>query len=676
MGGRLLAFAHRWREITTDSFVLSILSAGYSVNLNPLPAGFQLRRVTRLPRDPRRLRELHSEIESLLSKGAIIPVRDSPTLLLSSVFLTPKRSGGLRLILNLKRLNRFVDSPPFKMETLPTILPLLSPHDWAVSIDLQDAYLHIPIAPESQRFLGFKIGDHTFCYKALPFGLRSAPRVFTRIVRVVAAFLRRQGLRVYCYLDDWLLVAPSRSILLDHTERLIQVVQNLGFIINWEKSALEPTQIPEFLGATLDIPHQLARPAPHRMTSLMREARALSRRRSATAKCWLRVLGMMASMVDLVPNCRFHMRPIQLHLLRVFRPSRDNLNKQITLTNEVRSSLAPWYRRSFLSQGKPFRQRPPSVTITTDASLLGWGAHMGDHHLRGIWTPARARLHINILELLAVHLALQGFRHMITGRSVLVRTDNNTVVAYLNKQGGTRSRTLCLLTRKILQWTFKRHISIQAVYIPGVDNHIADFLSRGCSLPTEWQLNSRIMDQIFLSYGRPQVDLFASALNAQLPLYCSKYRDPRAMATDAFSIPWSSMTAYAFPPIALIPRILLKIQADGAEVLLLAPLWPRRPWFPLLLELLAGIPSRLPPWENLIHQPGTQILHPHPDRLCLTLWPLCGDVRRRRVFRTGLPLWSRSHCANRPGILMIPDWPISRHGVTNNRWIRPRLLSA
>ncbi|XP_041465190.1 uncharacterized protein LOC121415880 [Lytechinus variegatus] len=97
------------------------------------------------------------------------------------------------MILNLKKLNRFIENKPFKMECLSKILPLLRPHDWAASIDLSDVYLHVPITRSSQHLLGFAIGGDTYQYQALPFGLRSAPRFFTRLVRVIAAELRRRG---------------------------------------------------------------------------------------------------------------------------------------------------------------------------------------------------------------------------------------------------------------------------------------------------------------------------------------------------------------------------------------------------------------------------------------------------------------------------------------------------
>ena len=102
------------------------------------------------------------------------------------------------------------------METLKLILPNLRRHDWAVSIDLKDAYLHVPVHPQSRRLLGFKYQGLTYVYKVLPFGLKDSPWVFTRVVATLIAHLRLQGIRIFFYLDDWLLVAVSQSLLLSH----------------------------------------------------------------------------------------------------------------------------------------------------------------------------------------------------------------------------------------------------------------------------------------------------------------------------------------------------------------------------------------------------------------------------------------------------------------------------
>ena len=282
VGCRLQAFNPAWAAITDDAYVLSIVRSGLVVELSePLPGGV-IRMPT--PRTPPHVRAgMAAEITALLNKGVIEPMADHPRVCLSPVFLVPKRSGNFRLILNLKRINRYIGSVHFRMETLASILPYLNPGDWTVSIDLKDAYHHVPIAAQSRDLLGFTFNGRVYRFKALPFGLKPAPRIFTRLVGCVAAFLRQRSLRIYCYLDDWLLVAHSPPLLRQHLAFLLRTVQALGFIINWDKSELVPTQCPTFLGATIEIPRQLARPSPERIATIVAAARLLRGRRQDMA---------------------------------------------------------------------------------------------------------------------------------------------------------------------------------------------------------------------------------------------------------------------------------------------------------------------------------------------------------------------------------------------------------
>ena len=169
---------------------------------------------TPLPKDKDKCKALQQEVNQLL-KNAVEKVTPGQIAFHSPFFLTTKKSGDWRPILNLKKLNKYIKPPPFKMESLAAVLPELQHNWWGASLDLKDAYLHIAIHPSSRKWLGFAIGEENFRFRSLPFGLSTAPRTFTRVVKVIAEHLRRQGVYVFIYLDDWLLTAPSPEILRD-----------------------------------------------------------------------------------------------------------------------------------------------------------------------------------------------------------------------------------------------------------------------------------------------------------------------------------------------------------------------------------------------------------------------------------------------------------------------------
>ena len=147
----------------------------------------------------------------------------------------------------------------------------------------------------------------------------------------------------------------------------------------------------------------------------------------------------------------------------------------------IRLHLVRWSRRDFLNSGNPLRVAQSSITVTTDASRLGWGGHCLGNAAFGDWPRADTLSHINVLEFLAVLLSLRSFLLLLRRRTVLIRTDNVTVAAYINKQGGTHFTRLNALAALLWKWCRLEGIFPIASYIPGQDNLIADFLSPGSS---------------------------------------------------------------------------------------------------------------------------------------------------------------------------------------------------
>ena len=426
-------------------------------------------------------------------------------------------------------------------------------------------------------------------------------------------------------------------------------------------SSLTPSQIPSFLGASLDIPRLLTRPLPHRVEALQSLVQEITVHSFSPTKTWQVFLGHLASFTDLIPLCRLFMRPLQLHFLKFFSPRRDNPSRLVPLSPQVKSLCLLWGSQEFLLQGKSFSPPPPRLSMSTDVSNLGWGAFLHPYHVSGIWSPQEAHLHIN--SLLAVFLALQSFEELISEQSIMIRSDNSTVVSYINHQEGTHSPSLCNLTSVLWDRCRERGIHLLASHVPGENNLLADFLSRGKFLPSEWTLNHSVFQRICLIFPTPEIDLFASALTFQLPKYCLRVQDLQAWAIDAMSFPWSDLRLYAFPPFSLLPRVLQKVAQDEADLLLIAPHWPQRPWFLRLLSLLVDFLRSLPPLPDLVHQPISLCPHPHPDRLHLSLWPLSGNVAKRQAFLRGLPTLSPTLLGHPPDALMTIDWQASLNGV-------------
>ena len=147
--------------------------------------------------------------------------------------------------------------------------------------------------------------------------------------------------------------------------------------------------------------------------------------------------------------------------------------------SESLRELEWWASRANLTVGRPFLRPDPTMTIVTDASMEGWGGHLGDWVISGQWSSAWAKHHINWLELQAVWLTLQYFLPQVRDTAVDVLTDNSTTVAYINKEGGTQSPNLCYLALDLWAWCRQHGIYLVANHISGVTNVLADALSSG-----------------------------------------------------------------------------------------------------------------------------------------------------------------------------------------------------
>ena len=151
----------------------------------------------------------------------------------------------------------------------------------------------------------------------------------------------------------------------------------------------------------------------------------------------------MASCTEVVPHARLFMRPLQRHLLHFWRPASRNLEAKIPINKFLLGHLNWWQKKENLLQGKPFTPLKNSKVLTKDASKSGFGGHLNSEIFQRQWTKQESKLHINSLEVETVYKSVQHFLPQLKGQNVLIRSDNITVVQYVNKQGGTRSPRLC-----------------------------------------------------------------------------------------------------------------------------------------------------------------------------------------------------------------------------------------
>ena len=260
VGARLHNFWEKWEALGSSPKVVNTLREGYT-----LP--FQFRpNLTRSPtvisnyHNPSKQAHLLEALYQLVNKNAVELVANQKSLgFYNQLFLVLKPNNRWRPILDLSTLNTLLNTKSFKVETPETIRTSLQPGEWVISIDFKDAYFHIPIHSQSRKYMRFHLQRRSY-----QFGLSTAPMEFTVVAKEVKLMALQRGIRIHQYLDDWLVRATFHQTCLQHTQTLVALCRELGWLVNKEKSELEPKQVFNFIGYQFDLKKGRVRPTPER----------------------------------------------------------------------------------------------------------------------------------------------------------------------------------------------------------------------------------------------------------------------------------------------------------------------------------------------------------------------------------------------------------------------------
>ena len=369
-------------------------------------------------------RALEEEIQALRCKGAVEPAPLSPGYYSHMV---TEASGGWRPIIDFSTLNLSMVVSKFRMETAQSVLCLVQRNDWMVTIDLKDAYLQIPIYPQSRKFLRFTT-RRAWQLKVLCLGLSTAPQVFTWVIAPVSGIMHLLGVRMLRYLDDWLIMASSRQEACWARDMVLQLCQELGIIVNLDKSSLLPSQSIVYLGIQIELKTFRASPTPSRIEKFLIVEEFLSSK-VQSAKFWRVLLGHLASFMHIVPGGQLQMRALQLALKRGWNFQDDSV--LVPWDAPSRADLLWWCEERHLEDGVSVLIQSADHMFWSDASDQEWGTAVADQLASGLWLEGKDLRSINHRELLAVERGLFQLQRFLKGHEVTVFSDTTTAVAYL-----------------------------------------------------------------------------------------------------------------------------------------------------------------------------------------------------------------------------------------------------
>ena len=391
-GARLNQCWQKWETLGSSPKVVNILREGYTLPFRFRPHLTRSPTVISNYHNPTKQSFLIEALYQLLNKNAVEPV-DNPNSLgfYNRLFLVPKPNNRWRPILDLSTLNTFLNTGSFKMETPETIRTSLQVGEWVTSIDFKDAYFHIPIHSQSRKYMRFHLQGRSYQFKALPCGLSTAPMEFTVVAKEVKLMALQKGIRIHQYLDDWLVRASTLHTCLQHTQTLVTLCQELGWLVNKEKSELAPKQVFNFVGYQFDLKEGKVRPTEERWQALTDKIRSMMSDPVCPVRKFMSLIGLLTATEKQVHLGRLHMRPIQWHLKNNWRVP-ESLEKVIP----VPKSLHP--QSKVVAGGKQCATRStitPSKTCSADLYRRikrRVGRSLGRPHCKGNLVPSRKQV--------------------------------------------------------------------------------------------------------------------------------------------------------------------------------------------------------------------------------------------------------------------------------------------
>ena len=630
-GGSLGRYLEKWKEYTSDKNILTVIKSGLCLNFvdsPPTQGPFEY------PRGKVEFNIINGEIQKLLSKGVIEYSHREEGEYFSNLFTAPKKDGTHRTILNLKYLNKECDKAHFKMESLKQALHMVRQGAFLASIDIKDAFYSVPIHGSHKKYLKFMWTGEILQFRAMPNGYCDAMRVFTKLLKPVFAKLRERGFESVIYVDDSLLQGDDFKECAENIRITLRCLQELGFVIHPRKSILYPTQIITFLGFIINTLNMTVRLTPEKKAKIIAKGLGLLNKKGITIRAVSSFIGNITASFEAVPYGRLHYRHIEDCKTAALSAHKYDFEAPCTLDENAINEITWWIENIDHSFAEINKIPDIDRIIYTDASKHlggGWGASDGAHEdINGRWDLSEQDSSINYLELKAIHLAIKSYAPLYKNcKHIKIMTDNTSAIAYINKQGGTHSMALNDLAVELWETCISLNIHISAAHIPGKHNVLADSASRKFQDAAEWMLCPRVFTRISIIFGKPEVDMFASRLNYQLPCYASWHPDPESTYIDAMQICWAGKYIYAFPPFSMVWPLLTKIRQDRVErALVVVPRWPTQSWYPTLKKMKVKGTTIITVQSSTLSLPGTRKKHPLSPKLKLLVMVLSGCRRQ------------------------------------------------
>ena len=570
----------------------------------------------------------------------------------STVFTVPKKDGRFRLCTDYRPLNEFQTKRPFKMENVQTVAETIQRGDFGMLVDLTDCYLTMGLPPAQRKYCRFRHpGDgRRLQWTTISFGMSEAPRICTKILRPLIGLLKQLGIRCIIYIDDLLILHQDRTRLARGMAIAMDLLQQqVGLNLKTSKCSFRPSRRFTCLGFHWDTATMMVSVPRARLWEAQRTARRLVKGEGSPTltRDLARFVGKVTAMTRGITGARRRLVHIQQPLGTAVREG--GFTGRILLSADSIAALQWWAgSEPWARNGSPIvpesRRLQGSVKSDAATESSGWGGTLtmgGGPTLttRGHFTERERSLHINALELLGCWYTIRSLLPLAVPQrqwhEVHLSCELDSIVAIkYARVACSRSIKMSKVGARFFDWREKTKLQMSCRHLRGIYNVEADALSRQEWGEVEWQLDPGLLHRVLRQWHcRIRRDLFASRQNTQSASYFSWEHDFDAEGVDSLSHHWRWRdTSYAYPPTALLQRVLQKvIYEQVADLVLVTPLFPSATWWPTLMQVSTAIPIVMPcrQWatKDPLGRPSWN--HAWP----LVAWRISGDTEYARDCR-------------------------------------------
>lgn len=580
--GRLRKRLVFWEQLGANNFVLDTIKNGYKLPFLHIPKeSYKTNNKTAIENSV----FVSNTINELINSGSIVEVPFKPTIVnpLSVAF---NSSGKPRLILDLRHVNEHLSKEHVKFDDWRVFEQFIEPGGFLFKFDLRKGYHHIDIFPDHQTFLGFSwVRERIevfYVFTVLPFGLSTAPAVFTKVLRPLISNWHEKGIKIAVYLDDGFGFASTYEKTIEHSKTTENLLKLAGLVANHEKSEWKPSRLLTWLGVTVNLDLNTYQITEERISSLIRSINLVLKSPYTSARKLSRIAGKIVSTKFVLKDI------IRLKTRSIYKTIDEQLSwdGRLNILNypNAHKEIIFWRDNiNALNNRTVLKDHTLKLIVSSDASDKGIGAICVSKSLI-CHRPFNSRERNNSStwrELEAIHFALISFGKFMRDTSVKWFTDNRAAM-YITRSGSSKD-DLQTLALKIYDLTKLFHVKLEVDWVPREENDVADYFSKIID-PDDWEITESFFEYLDELWGPFTIDRFASYNNTKVERFNSKFTVPDTEAVDAFTQDWRFDNNLLVPPISCLIKTINYLKTVNIRGTLITPYWPAAPFWSCLRE--------------------------------------------------------------------------------------------